>query len=210
MTTGYDWLEWARKAGGQYRLSSREALLLLYLGTRADPAGSCYPTEKKIREDLGWSNDTLSKAKQALKAQGLLTWDPKGYVRGRGRPSCMYWLRPQAMAPTEVSARPEASARAEQSRARLALVSTRAEERASARMDSYRSGRADTDCTARAERELQETASRELHENRHAHAHAPSAPAGAPTNTDLEAMAAAGSTSARAMLEQRRIEEAAA
>jgi hypothetical protein len=148
--TAWDWIEWARAAIGRYGLNSREGLLLLYFATRARPGGTCWPSEERIKADLGWSNDTLAKAKKGVRAKGLLSWDPNGYKKTRGRPGCLYTLHPNpAVLLTAPAVDTEPTTRAE------AASTTRAEAASTTRPVTGRTTRAEAEPQGRAREELQ-------------------------------------------------------
>lgn len=74
------------------QVSDSELFLLIHLADRMDKERKCFPSNKTLCNDLGWSMGKLQAVKDQLVSKGLLRVDPRSKEKGRGQTSNLYWI----------------------------------------------------------------------------------------------------------------------
>ena len=73
------------------RLPSRAKVVYLYLCDRANDEGSCFPSHRKIAEDLGLSMSTVKRAIRDLEQAEVIEKAARFHEKN-GRRSNLYWV----------------------------------------------------------------------------------------------------------------------
>lgn len=73
-------------------LSHKAVSVYCYLANRADDNGECYPSVRRIAEDLSIDKSTVFRALNELEENGLLERFPRHHAQG-GRSSSLYRIK---------------------------------------------------------------------------------------------------------------------
>ncbi|WP_124100942.1 helix-turn-helix domain-containing protein [Ruminococcus sp. Marseille-P6503] len=73
-------------------LSHKAVAVYCYLCNRADKNGECFPSVRRISEDLNINKSTVFRAFNELEEQGLLEREARYHTRG-GRRSSLYRIK---------------------------------------------------------------------------------------------------------------------
>lgn len=73
-------------------LSHKAVAVYCYLANRADKNGECYPSVRRIAEDLSIHKSTVFRAFKELEEQGLLEREARYHTQG-GRRSSLYRIK---------------------------------------------------------------------------------------------------------------------
>lgn len=73
-------------------LSHKAVSVYCYLANRADKYGECFPSVRRISEDLNLSKSTIFRAFNELEKHGLLERFPRYHAQG-GRRSSLYKIK---------------------------------------------------------------------------------------------------------------------
>ena len=73
-------------------LSHKAVAVYCYLANRADKYGECFPSVRRISEDLNLSKSTIFRAFNELEEYGLLERSPRYHPQG-GRRSSLYKIK---------------------------------------------------------------------------------------------------------------------
>mgnify|MGYP000756055001 FL=1 len=73
-------------------LSHKSVAVYCYLANRADKNGECFPSVRRIAEDLSISKSTVYRAFTELENRGLLERIPRYHIQG-GRRSSLYKIK---------------------------------------------------------------------------------------------------------------------
>jgi len=75
-----------------YNLPHRAVTVFMYLSNRANKSKTCFPSVKRISEDLHISKSTVFRALNDLEAVGLIKREERWRDNG-GRSRTLYWLK---------------------------------------------------------------------------------------------------------------------